>query len=144
MLGENSPTIQLHESDNICLQIHSENIEEFKQSRKENYSVTDIIPGSFITTKYPQTHVFLVTFQQQYLPHSIYLPGERQDTRIFKTKYKSLMCNNCLQHGHPKKYDNTVGPMCKKCASSGYGIVQCSSENERGINCNEAHLAGRQ
>ena len=119
-----------------------ENVDEFKRGLEEKYNITDIQPAPFIKTKSPQTQVFIVTFLQQHLPYSIYIPGERQDTRVFKYENKPLMCNNCQQYGHPRKYCKSVEPVCKKCAVRGHDMTQCSSEDEKCIHCNEAHRAG--
>ena len=59
-----------------------------------------------------------------------------------KYKIKPLMCNNCLQYGHPKKYCKAAEPVCKKCAASGHEIMQCLSEDKKFIHCIEAHHAG--
>ena len=52
------------------------------------------------------------------------------------------MCNNCTQYEHVKKYCKAAEPVCKKCAASGHEIMQCLSEDEKCIHCNEAHHAG--
>ena len=63
-----------------------ENVEEFKEGLKAQYDLTETQPASFIKTKFAQTQIFILTFQQEHLPYSIYISGERQDTRVFNTR----------------------------------------------------------
>ena len=63
-----------------------ESLDEFKAELKSNYNITDVQPVPFIKTRSPETSVFIITFQQQRLPYNIYIPGERQDTRVFEIR----------------------------------------------------------
>ena len=119
-----------------------ENIEEFKEGLKLKYNITDIQPAPFIKTKSAQTQVFILTFQQEHLPYSIYIPGERQDTRVFKFKSKPIMCNNCLQYAHSKKYGKRTEPTCRKCSASGHCMAECTSDTAKCLHCSQAHSAG--
>ena len=102
---------------NAIIYVHEfylENV-EFKEGLKAQYNLTKIQPAPFFKTKSAQTQVCIPTFQQEHLPYSIYIPAERPDTRVSKYKSKPLMCNNCLQYGHPKKYCKRTEPTYRKC-----------------------------
>lgn len=53
-----------------------DDIEEFRLGLKENYNIVDVTKATFIKTRNEQTTAFLVTFGQDTLPESIYVPGE--------------------------------------------------------------------
>ena len=80
-----------------------DNVEEFKEGLQSNYRISNAQPATFTKTKSDEAHAFIVTFNQECLPYSIYIPGERSDTRVYKFNSKSLMCNRCLKYGHAKK-----------------------------------------
>ena len=80
-----------------------DNVEEYKEGLQSNYIISDAEPAPFIKTKSEQAHAFIVPFNQECLSYSIYTPGERSDTRLYKVNSKLLMCNRCLKYGHAKK-----------------------------------------
>ena len=75
---------------------------EYLQNRYEN--LHEITEAPFIKSRNIGTQVFIVEFNQDHLPHSLYIPGERTDGRIYKFRNKPLLCNKCLQYGHPQKH----------------------------------------
>ena len=117
-----------------------ENVQDFKNGLQSTYNVVDVQPATFIKTRSPQTRVFIVTFQQEHLPYSIYIPGERQDTRVFKLNSKPLMCYNCLQYGHARKYCRRQEATCGKYSSVGHSRDQCTNKVVMCVHCNEAHM----
>ena len=119
-----------------------ENVEEFKSGLQSNYNISDVQPAPFIKTKSDQTHAFIVTFNQEHLPYSIYIPGERSDTRVYKFKSKPLMCNKCMRYGHAKKWCKQENPVCKRCSESGHAMEQCQSETPKCFHCQGNHAAG--
>ena len=94
--NHNRALIYLHEFD-------LENMNDFKNKLQTRYNIVGIQPATFIKTRSIQTHVFIVTFQQEHLPYSIYIRGERQDTKVM-FKNKPLMCAKCPQYGHASKF----------------------------------------
>ena len=127
--------INVHEFD-------LDSIEEFKEELQSRYNIVDVQPATFIKTRSLQTCVFIVTFQQENLPYSIYIPGERQDTRVIPFKDKPLMCKNCQQYGHAKKYCKKQEATCGKCAVVGHSVERCDSGIVKCVHCSEAHYAG--
>ena len=61
---------------------------------------------------------------------------------MIKFRNKPLMCANCLQYGHARKYCKRQEATCKKCSMVGHAVEQCSSEGEKCVHCGEAHSAG--
>ena len=80
-----------------------EDIEEFKTGLHEQYKVIDVQQATFIKTKSPNTRAFILTFSGGNIPYSIYIPGEKQDTRVSKFRNKPLMGNDCHKYGHVKR-----------------------------------------
>ena len=62
-----------------------ENMDDFTEYLRNKYNVISVQPATFIKTKEPNTKAFIVTFNQSQLPHSSYIAGERQDTRVIPT-----------------------------------------------------------
>ena len=119
-----------------------DNVEEFKEGLQSNYRISDVQPAPFIKTKSEQAHAFIVTFNQEYLPYTIYIPGERSDTRVYKFNSKPLMCNRCMKYGHAKKWCKKEEDVCKRCAGSGHSTEQCDSEEPKCFHCQGDHAAG--
>ena len=99
-----------------------EDMQAFKEGLQLHYDIVDVQQATFNKTKFPQTQAFIVTFKGDNLPYSIYRPGERQDTRVFKFRNKSLMCNNCHKYGHVNKWCKQDGPTCRRCSASGHAM----------------------
>ena len=76
------------------------------------------------------------------MPYSIYIPGERQDTRVISFKDEPLMCKNCLQYGDARKHCKRQEATCGKCAAVGHSIEQCSNDTLKCLHCSESHNAG--
>ena len=51
-------------------------VEEFQRGLQKRYPAVRVERASFIKTK-ESTTAYIVTFNQQYILHSIYIPGER-------------------------------------------------------------------
>ena len=119
-----------------------EDTEEFKIGLQEQYNVIGVQQATFIKTKSPNTRAFILTFSGDNIPYSIYIPGEKQDTRVFKFRNKPLMCNNCHKYGHVKRYCRQESPTCSRCAVSGHSLDQCESETAKCLHCGGDHAAG--
>ena len=98
-----------------------ENIEDFTEYMTETYNTVNVQHAAFIKTRNPQTKAFIIIFSGDRIPYTLYIPGERQDTEVYRFKSKPIMCNNCQGYGHPKKWcrNNVV---CRKCAMVEHGI----------------------
>ena len=120
-----------------------DDISEFKtylQETTDNFK--NITEAPFIKSKNPGTQVFIIEFHQDRLPHSIYIPGERRDTIVYKMRNKALQCNKCQQYGHPFKYCRQQSPTCRHCSETGHSAQECTSEVPHCVHCGEAHPAG--
>ena len=69
-----------------------ENIAEFRKGLQEEDNISTVEQITFIKPKSPQIKVFLLTFEQEYLPEYIYIHGERSDTRVIPFKPRDLKC----------------------------------------------------
>lgn len=123
----------LHPKFNFCeglIYVHAfdvEDLEEFKSGLQENYNVDDVIPAKFIKPKNPETKAFLVTFKQETLPYSLYIPGEPRDTLVNKFHNKPFMCKKCQQYGHSKKWCKNKKSVCKRCSTTEHETVDCTA-----------------
>lgn len=119
-----------------------DNLEEFKAGLQKAYGVTDLEKASFIKPKNEETQAFLVTFGQQYLPYSIYIPGERHDSRVYPLLNRPMMCKICQEYAHTAKRCKAEQVICRKCAVPGHSMKDCPSENFKCHHCGGAHRAG--
>ena len=117
-------------------------IEDFKSYLQENYPISDISPATFIKTRDPQTQAFLITFNQEQPPYSLYIPGERQDTLVYQYRNKPLICHKCQQYGHSQKWCKAAESVCRRCSNPGHTIAECVAEQPLCIHCKEAHMTG--
>ena len=46
------------------------------------------------------TSAYLITFNKERLPYTIYVPGEPADTIVRDFKSKPMLCRKCLTYGH--------------------------------------------
>ena len=68
--------------------------EQDTENRGRKLEWADIIETGEGTTAY------LITFNKERLPYTIYVPGEPADTVVRDFKSKPIMCRNCLTCGH--------------------------------------------
>ena len=118
------------------------NLPEFQEQMKSNYNIADIQPANFIRTRSEDTSVFLVTFKQDTTPYSIYIPGERQDTRVFKFKNRALLCRKCQHYGHTAKWCKQQNETCRRCSTVGHNHTECTSNEEKCLHCEGGHPVG--
>ena len=119
-----------------------ENLEDFKAGLNERYNITDVQQATFIKTKSEQAHAFIVYFNQRDLPYSIYIPGEKQDTRVFQFRNKPLICHKCQGYGHNSKWCRSKEDICRRCSAAGHDITKCTAETPVCYYCKEAHQTG--
>ena len=118
-----------------------ENLEDFKAGLKEIYNITDV-QATFIKTKSEQAHAFILCFNQRYLPYSIYIPGEKQDTRVFQFRSKLIICHKCQGYGHSSKWCRSKEDICRRCSAAGHDIAKCTAEAPSCYYCKESHQTG--
>ena len=116
-------------------------IEQFKTNLKSNYNIAEVLKATFIKTRNDQTSAFLVTFNQERVPDTIYIPGERADTRVYQYNARPLMCKNCQGYGHTAKWCRNP-TRCRKCADEDHSEQQCESNIFRCYHCQLQHKSG--
>lgn len=117
-------------------------LDEFKAGLMEKYGVVNVEKATFIKPKEPTTQAFLLSFKQQYLPYSIYIPGERQDTKVYPFKNKPMMCKSCQDYGHTAKRCKKTEKICRRCAVQGHSVDDCEAQKPKCHHCSEEHAAG--
>ena len=119
-----------------------EDLQEFKEGLQESYSVIEVEKASFIKSNSGST-AYVITFNQEYLPFSIYIPGERQDTRVQPFDSRPMICNTCQLYGHTAKRCSKE-KVCKLCSESGHGKEECARNVEefKCYHCSENHMVG--
>ena len=119
-----------------------EDLDEFKTELQSQYSISDVTRADLIKTRNPDTKAYIVTFKKEHLPYSIYIHGERQDTRVYKFHNKLLVCNQCLSYGHPRKWCKGTSPISKKLSAAGHSREECQAERPFCFHCHGEHEAG--
>ena len=141
--------MKIHPQFNVCKGIlyveetEISDLKEFEDYIKESHpTLTQLTRATFIRTRSPETQVFIAEFAQESLPFSIYIPGERQDTRIFPFRNKPLICRNCHRYNHLKKYCRTSTPICRICGTTEHTAEECQATTPFCVNCEGEHPAG--
>ena len=141
-------SFSIHPRFNICrgimyiYEFDISDIAEFKQELQSRYNISDVEPASFIKAKSSNARPFLVTFNQSDLPYSIYIPGERQDTRIYKFHNRPMLCRGCQQYGHTQKRCQKSDVVCGRCSATGHDHRSCAAEVLKCLHCGAAHAVG--
>jgi hypothetical protein len=113
---------------------------EFAEGLMENYNISKVEEANFIKPRNPQTKVFLLTFDQETVPESIYIPGERSDTRVFPFVNKPKLCRNCQNYGHNSARCNKE-LRCKNCSQNHHTNENCNNDVFC-MHCNGNHQIG--
>ena len=117
-----------------------EDVNALKQELQK-YNVVDVVKANWIKVRNEQTLAFLLTFNQEVLPTTIYIPGERSDTRVFPHVSKPMICKKCQAYGHTVKWcKNEV--RCKQCGAEKHNEQQCTSREARCYHCGSQHRVG--
>ena len=85
-----------------------DDVQLFKEELLENYNVSEIKRAEFIKTRNPNTKAFIITLSQEKLPYTLYIPGERSDTKVIPSNNKPMLCRNCQKYGHTDKRCNNT------------------------------------
>ena len=118
-----------------------EDLEEFKEGLQD-YNVDNVKRVDFIKPKNPEAHAFLITFRQECVSHSIYIPGERQDTKVYSFNDKPMICYKCQGYGHTSKRCKSNAVICRRCSAMGHYAYECKSSDFKCFHCGELHAAG--
>lgn len=115
----------------------------FKEGLQESYKdIVDVVVAKYIKTRSDDSTACVVTFKSKVLPYSLYIPGERYDTRVYPYHNRPMMCKKCQTYGHTEKRCKAKEPTCKKCSKLGHKVIDCVENEPTCIHCQGAHQAG--
>ena len=140
--------VSVHDRLNTCRgliylsEFDIEDLPMFKADLKEHYDVENVEQAHFIRTKTDGTSAYILTFNRERTPYSIYIPGERSDTSVTPFKNRPMLCRQCYAYGHTKKRCTAEKPICRKCTCVGYEENQCTSDTTKCYHCQGDHPAG--
>ena len=118
-----------------------DDMDEFKHHLSEQYDIEKIEKAPFIRSRRNETS-YIVTFNEEKLPYSVYIPGEVTDTVVNNFNSRTMLCKNCQEYGHTAKRCRNEEPRCRQCAEIGHKSENCSANNPKCHHCNEDHAAG--
>ena len=118
-----------------------DDMDEFKHHLSEQYDIEKIEKAPFIRSRRNETS-YIVTFNEEKLPYSVYIPGEVTDTVVNNFNSRPMLCKNCQEYGHTAKRCRNEEPRCRQCAEIGHKSENCSANNPKCHHCNEDHAAG--
>ena len=139
--------INLHPKFNTCKgliflrQFETDDTEEFKINLQEYYDIENVEKATFIKTK-PGVTPYILTFNQENTPYTLYIPGEISDTVINPFIPRPMMCKGCLEYGHTQKRCKKSVLRCKKCSDTGHEERDCTAQASKCYHCAEDHVAG--
>ena len=117
-------------------------MQEFKEGLQESYCVVKVERASYIKARSEAT-AYVITFNKEHLPFSIYIPSEKQDTIVQPFENKPIICNMCQSYDHTAKRCN--GEMvCKLRAEKGHNKQEClkSGEEYKCVHCAGNNMTG--
>ena len=116
-----------------------EDMQEFKEGLQESYCSVEVERASYIKARSGAT-AYVITLNQEHLPFSIYMQGEKQDTRVQTFENTPMICSKCQSYGHTAKRCNRE-MVCKLCAEKGHSKQEClkSGEEYKCVHCAGNH-----
>ena len=101
--------------------------DHFKTGLMQEYSLSDVVRASWIKPCNPLVaQPLLLTFRQD-LPEYIDIPGEQSRTKVYEYLQKPMICSQCQEYGHTKKYCKSNIIICRWCNCQGHDIEHCNS-----------------
>ena len=80
---KNSPYLNQSKGLIYVYEYDIDDLNEFTLGLQENYKLKSVEKATFIKPRSEHTSAFLITFDQETVPDSIYIPGERSDTKVY-------------------------------------------------------------
>ena len=118
-----------------------EDMEEFRERLLDQYDIQSIEKATFIRCR-PGESAYIITFNEEMVPYSVYVPGEVADTVVQPFGTRPMQCKQCQEYGHTAKHCRSLDPRCRKCAEVGHQEKDCTADTAKCHHCNEAHVAG--
>ena len=118
-----------------------DDMQEFKEYLQTQYDVETVEKATFIRSKYGEI-AYIVTFNLEKVPYSLYIPGENNDTVVNRFKSNPMMCKKCQDYGHTAKGCKKTYFRCRKCSEEGHEQKDCTAETSKCHHCSEDHVTG--
>ena len=118
-----------------------DDMDEFKHHLSEQHDIEKIEKAPFIRSRMNATS-YIITFNSEKLPYSVYIPGEVTDTVVQSFNSRPMLCKNCQEYGHTAKRCRNEEPRCRQCAQKGHKSENCTANHPKCHHCNEDHAAG--
>ena len=147
-LNQTKCEVKLHPRFNQCQgliylrECDFDDTQDLEHYLAKNYNVGDLTRADFIKSRRAGVNAFILTFNQETLPYSVYIPGEISDTVVYKFGSKPMMCSYCLAYGHTRKKCKKETPRCRRCAEGGHMETDCTASTQKCFHCSEDHKAG--
>ena len=125
------------------LELKFDDVQLFKEELRENYNVSEIELAEFIKKRKPNTKAFIITFSQEKLPYTLYIPGERSDTKVKPYNDRPMLCRQCQNYGHTDKRCKNTQTICRRCSAIVHTSQDCTSEEPNCTHCSENHPSCR-
>ena len=124
-------------------QFKVQDLQEFKENLQEQQLKIECVEqADFINSRQPGVNPYIITFNQESLPYTVYIPGEITDTVVYPFGSRPMMCKHCLEYGHTKKKCKRQAPRCGKCSGDAHTSAECSSKEEKCLHCPGEHTTG--
>ena len=116
-------------------------MEDFRNHLSDQYDVEAVERANFIKTRNEET-AYIITFSEEILPYSIYIPGEVADTVVAPFGSRPMICRNCYEYGHTAKHCKKSESRCRRCAAVGHREDDCSADAAKCHHCDDNHVTG--
>ena len=113
-------------------------LESFKGGLGSQFSITDIVPATWIKPKNDKAKALLVSFGQDTLPEYVHIPGEYQETKVYPYKDRPMQCNICQKYGHVASRCSASQPTCGNCGGR-HNNKDCEQDESHCCLCGGAH-----
>lgn len=109
---------------------------------EDNPTIINVELASFIKPRKPNTYAVLLTFSTPKPQYSIYIPGERQDSRVYPFHNKPMHCRKCQHYGHTYRKCKSIEERCQNCSQNSHSAKECNSDVICCFNCRGSHSSG--
>ena len=106
-------------------QVDLDDMEDFTANLLEQCDVKCVEKAVFIRTN-PGASAYIVTFNSETTPYTLYIPGELSDTVINPYISRPMLCKKCFSYGHTEKRCTSETITCKRCSNKGHERKDCT------------------
>ena len=119
--------LYLNQSKGLIYVYDITDLTEFTLGLQENYKIISVESATFIKARSEHTSVFLLTFDKETPPDSIYIPGGRSDTKVHPFINKPKFCKSFQLYGHTASRCNKE-QTCGRCSQCEHTSENCTSD----------------